>query len=100
MSVARRYARQWRRWRSLTSTRGSSKKALQAVKEKVKTLCRQDTNLPPAVVLHHLNPVLRGWTAYFRHGVSSATFPYLPAFHLAPGLRVDAAQAPPVRAAD
>lgn len=57
-----------------------SKKALQAVKEKVKTLCRQDTNLPLAVVLHQLNPVLRGWTAYFRHGVSSATFQYLSAF--------------------
>ncbi|MGW2207664.1 group II intron maturase-specific domain-containing protein [Streptomyces sp. NPDC001774] len=25
-------------------------------------------------MLHQLNPVLRGWTAYFRHGVSSATF--------------------------
>ncbi|MFE5375460.1 group II intron maturase-specific domain-containing protein [Streptomyces mirabilis] len=49
-----------------------SKKVLQAVKEKVKTLCRQNTNLPLAVVLHHLNPVLRGWTAYFRHGVSAA----------------------------
>jgi hypothetical protein len=31
-------------------------------------------------VLHQLNPVLRGWTAYFRHGVSSATFQYLSAF--------------------
>jgi RNA-directed DNA polymerase len=31
-------------------------------------------------VLHHLNPVLRGWTAYFRHGVSAATFQYLSAF--------------------
>ncbi|GJF35218.1 group II intron reverse transcriptase/maturase [Kitasatospora sp. NE20-6] len=57
-----------------------SKKALQAVKEKVKALCRQDTNLPLAAVLHGLNPVLRGWTAYFRHGVSSATFQYLSAF--------------------
>jgi RNA-directed DNA polymerase len=27
-----------------------------------------------------LNPVLRGWTAYFRHGVSKATFNYLRAF--------------------
>ncbi|WP_280685712.1 reverse transcriptase domain-containing protein [Kitasatospora sp. MAA19] len=48
--------------------------------DKVKTLCRQDTNLPLAAVLHRLNPVLRGWTAYFRHGVSSATFQYLSAF--------------------
>ena len=30
-----------------------------------------------AVLLHRLNPVLRGWTNYFRHGVSKATFDYL-----------------------
>ena len=29
---------------------------------------------------HRLNPVLRGWTNYFRHGVSKATFSYLDAF--------------------
>jgi Group II intron, maturase-specific domain len=27
-----------------------------------------------------LNPVLRGWTNYFRHGVSKATFGYLRAY--------------------
>ena len=32
------------------------------------------------ILLHRLNPVLRGWTAYFRHGVSKATFSYLRAF--------------------
>src|SRR5207253_2495088 len=31
-------------------------------------------------VLHRLNPVLRGWCAYFRHGVSSRTFNYLRAY--------------------
>jgi len=30
--------------------------------------------------LHRLNPVLRGWTNYFPHGVSKATFNYLRAF--------------------
>ncbi|GAB3165966.1 group II intron reverse transcriptase/maturase [Myceligenerans halotolerans] len=54
-----------------------SKKALQAVKAKVKAICRQNTNLPLDVLLHRLNPVLRGWTTYFRPGVSSATFQYL-----------------------
>ncbi|MFE2490913.1 group II intron maturase-specific domain-containing protein [Streptomyces mirabilis] len=29
------------------------------------------------VLLHRLNRVLRGWTAYFRFGVSHATFRYL-----------------------
>ena len=54
-----------------------SKKALAAVKDKVRTLCRQDVNLPLAVLLHRLNRMLRGWTAYFRHGVSHTTFQYL-----------------------
>lgn len=57
-----------------------SKKALAAVKDKVRALCRQDVNLPLAVLLHQLNRMLRGWTAYFRFGVSHATFQYLRAF--------------------
>ena len=31
-------------------------------------------------MLHQLNRALRGWTAYFRPGVSFATFAYLRAF--------------------
>lgn len=54
-----------------------SKKALRAITEKVRTLTRQGTNLTLAVLLHSLNPVLRGWTNYFRAGVSSRTFGYL-----------------------
>ncbi|HLU98931.1 MAG TPA: group II intron maturase-specific domain-containing protein [Thermobifida alba] len=54
-----------------------SKKALASVKDKVRNVCRQDTNLPLEVLLHRLNRVLRGWTAYFRFGVSHATFRYL-----------------------
>ena len=42
--------------------------------------CRQNTNLPLETLLHRLNPVLRGWTAYFRPGVSSVAFGYLRAF--------------------
>jgi RNA-directed DNA polymerase len=57
-----------------------AKKALTSITGKVKALCRQDVNLPLAVLLHHLNPVLRGWCAYFRPGVSSAAFQYLRAF--------------------
>ena len=36
-------------------------------------------NLPLSVLLRRLNPALRGWCAYFRPGVSSATFSYLAA---------------------
>jgi len=55
-----------------------AKKSLQAAMAKVKTLCRQvGTNQPLDALLLRLNPVLRGWCAYFRPGVSSATFGYL-----------------------
>lgn len=55
-----------------------AKKALQAVKRKVKTLCRQvGVNQPLDELLRRLNQALRGWCAYFRAGVSSVTFAYL-----------------------
>jgi RNA-directed DNA polymerase len=57
-----------------------ARKALKAVTGKVKTRCRQNTNLPLETLLRQLNPVLRGWTAYFRPGVSSIAFGYLRAF--------------------
>jgi RNA-directed DNA polymerase len=57
-----------------------SKKALAAVKAKVRTLTKGMRNQPLRVLLHRLNWVLRGWTTYFRHGSSSATFDYLRAF--------------------
>jgi RNA-directed DNA polymerase len=57
-----------------------SKKALASVKAKMRTLTRGGTNQPLAVLLRRINPVLRGWANYFRHGVSSVTFSYLDAF--------------------
>jgi RNA-directed DNA polymerase len=57
-----------------------SKHALAAVKATIRALSRQDRNQPLAVLLHQLNRVLRGWTSYFKHGVSKATFSYLRAF--------------------
>ena len=58
-----------------------ARKALLAVTGKVKTLCRRmDTNQPLEALLLQLNPMLRGWCAYFRPGVSSATFAYLSAY--------------------
>ncbi|HSJ59781.1 MAG TPA: group II intron maturase-specific domain-containing protein [Jiangellaceae bacterium] len=38
-----------------------AKKALASITDKVKTLCRQDVNLPLEVLLHQLNAALRGW---------------------------------------
>jgi RNA-directed DNA polymerase len=55
-----------------------AKKALIAVTAKVKILCRKiGTNQPLQNLLDRLNPIVRGWCAYFRVGVSSATFSYL-----------------------
>jgi RNA-directed DNA polymerase len=57
-----------------------AKKSVASITGKIKALCRSDTNLPLEAVLHRLNSVLRGWTAYFRPGVSFSTFDYLRAF--------------------
>jgi RNA-directed DNA polymerase len=46
----------------------------------VRTVTQQGLNKPLAALLHRLAPVLRGWTNYFRHGVSKATFDYLRRF--------------------
>lgn len=54
-----------------------SKKSLASIKAKVKAITKQGTNTPLSVLLRRLNGVLRGWTNYFRHGVSKATFAYL-----------------------
>jgi RNA-directed DNA polymerase len=58
-----------------------ARKALRAVMGKVKRWCRRmDTNQPLDVLLLRLNPMLRGWCAHFRPGVSSASFAYLSAY--------------------
>ncbi|MEU2718796.1 group II intron maturase-specific domain-containing protein [Streptomyces sp. NPDC007205] len=54
-----------------------AKKALRSIKAKTKALCRMNVSLPLAVLLHRLNQVLRGWTAYIRPGVSARAFQYL-----------------------
>ena len=77
-------------WRIKRQKRGSdgrcfvytypSKRSLMAVKAKVRQITRSGHNQTLAQLLHRLNPVLRGWCAYFRCGVSSQTFAYLDAF--------------------
>ena len=57
-----------------------SKKALASIKAKVRAITRQGTNHPLSDLLRRLNGVLRGWTNYFRHGVSKDTFAYLHQF--------------------
>ncbi len=57
-----------------------SKPSLAAVKAKVRAITRTGHNQTLDQLLHRLTPVLRGWCAYFRHGVSKQTFNYLRAF--------------------
>jgi RNA-directed DNA polymerase len=57
-----------------------SKKSLGNIVDKVRTVTKQGTNSSLAELLGRVNPVLRGWANYFRHGVSARTFSYLNAF--------------------
>ena len=57
-----------------------SKKALASIVGKVRSLTRRGRHRTLAVLLHRLNPVLRGWCNYFRHGVSQRTFSYVDYF--------------------
>jgi RNA-directed DNA polymerase len=54
-----------------------SKKALRAVVGKVRALTNKNAAPSLPVLLRRVNQVLGGWCAYFRYGVSKATFQYL-----------------------
>jgi RNA-directed DNA polymerase len=45
--------------------------------DKVRTLTRRAAHRTLADLLRRINPVLRGWCTYFRHGASSRTFGYV-----------------------
>ena len=56
----------------------ASKEALARVMRKVKQVTgAQTTSLRLSQVLRKINPILRGWAAYFRYGASKKTFSYL-----------------------
>lgn len=57
-----------------------SKKALSSVMSKVRSLTNRVRAASLDELLKQLNPILRGWCAYFRHGVSKETFGYLDMF--------------------
>jgi RNA-directed DNA polymerase len=77
---------QRRAWAARTGKRAvytyPSKKALASVVGKVRALTRRKNHRGLADLLRRLNPVLRGWCTYFRHGVSSRTFGYVDHFAL------------------
>lgn len=58
-----------------------SRKSLEAIKRKVKALTtRSTTHLELGVLLRRINPVLRGWSTYFRYDVAKATLAYVDYF--------------------
>ena len=75
---------QRRAWRGRTGKRAvytyPSKKSLLSVTDKVRSLTRRARHRTLADLLRRLNPTLRGWCNYFRHGVSSRTFNYVDHF--------------------
>lgn len=75
---------QRRSWRSRTGKMAvytyPSKKALASILDKVRTITHRTQNRTLADLLRRLNPVLRGWCNYFRHGVSARTFGYVDQF--------------------
>jgi RNA-directed DNA polymerase len=54
-----------------------SRRALRSLTGKVKQITRTGYHQTLDQILARLNPVLRGWCAYFRHGACSRTFSYL-----------------------
>jgi RNA-directed DNA polymerase len=57
-----------------------SRKAVTAIKDKVRALTHSSAQADLTALLERVNGVLRGWSTYFRHGVSKRTFAYLGAF--------------------
>jgi RNA-directed DNA polymerase len=57
-----------------------SRRSLAAVKAKVRALTNRAKHRTLADLLQRLNPLLRGWCAYFRHVVSKRTFGYIDHF--------------------
>ncbi len=75
---------QRRAWRGRAGKRAvytyPSKKSLRSIMDKVRLLTRRRRHRTLTDLLRRLNPVLRGWCNYFRHGVSSRTFNYVDHF--------------------
>jgi RNA-directed DNA polymerase len=57
-----------------------SKKSLASITGKIRKLTRRNKHRTLADLLRQVNPVLRGWCNYFKHGVSKRTFCYVDHF--------------------
>jgi RNA-directed DNA polymerase len=72
---------QRRTWRGRGGRRAvytyPSKKSLGSLIDRVRTLTRRHKHRTLADLLQRVNPLLRGWCNYFRHGVCKRTFGYI-----------------------
>jgi RNA-directed DNA polymerase len=57
-----------------------SKKSIKAHSDKIKQILKQMKASPQEEVIRKLNPIIKGWTNYFRIGVSTETFSQLDHF--------------------
>ncbi|MEM6434793.1 MAG: group II intron reverse transcriptase/maturase [Cyanobacteria bacterium P01_D01_bin.115] len=44
---------------------------------RIRRWLKQNASASPAAVIYHLNPILRGWGNYYKHGVSKDVFSYV-----------------------
>jgi RNA-directed DNA polymerase len=51
-----------------------AKRKVQALREKIRRLIQAALGLTQEALLRQLNPLLRGWANYYRHGAAKATF--------------------------
>ena len=45
--------------------------------DRIRTWLKENVGAKPEAVIYTLNPILRGWGNYYRHGVSKKTFSYI-----------------------
>jgi RNA-directed DNA polymerase len=57
-----------------------SKAAFQAIKVRIRALCKENLGAAPSELIDALNPVLRGWANYHRHVICAETFGKLDSF--------------------
>jgi RNA-directed DNA polymerase len=53
------------------------KEKVKALLKRIRNWLRENPSVTPAAMIHYLNPILRGWGNYYKHGVSKAVFSYV-----------------------
>jgi RNA-directed DNA polymerase len=53
------------------------KEKVKALLKRIRDWLRAHPSVTPIAVIHSLNPILRGWANYYKHGASKAVFSYV-----------------------